>query len=108
MPVLGSALNGLAVEAGSGWVWGLVKKMSDEGEFMEDMTVEMLIEVSRAGVCAFRAVMLTEWLIMQLIMPTMANDPSDIVRTALLRLTGTMIRSIESPGDRIFLYDQVG
>lgn len=46
MPVLGSALNGLAVEAGVAWVWTLVKRMCDKGEYMDDMTVEMLIEVS--------------------------------------------------------------
>lgn len=44
----------------------------------------------------------------QLLMPVMANNPSDLIRTALLRLTGTMIRSIKLPTDRIFLYEQVG
>jgi hypothetical protein len=44
---------------------------------------------------------------LQLIMPNMAEDPSDTHRFALHRLVGLLISLVGTPKDRITLYEQV-
>jgi hypothetical protein len=46
LPILGSALNGLAKDVGHIWVWWIAQQMQRQGQFADQDQVSMLVEVS--------------------------------------------------------------
>lgn len=47
LPILGSALNGLAKDAGHMWIWWIVRQMQCQGQSADRDEVSMLLEVSQ-------------------------------------------------------------
>lgn len=48
LPILGSALNGLAKDAGHIWIWWIARQMQDGGQLSDQDEISMLLEVSLA------------------------------------------------------------
>jgi len=103
MPVLGSAVQGLAGEAAWAWVGMVLEKLEE----VDEMMVDILLEVSGSRprlqfdsrlIVTFRG----QWL-----MPVMANDPSDLNRFALHRLAYRLIRSVGGGEAVVELFDKV-
>ncbi|KAJ9115245.1 hypothetical protein QFC20_001112 [Naganishia adeliensis] len=86
LPILGSALNGLAKDAGHMWIWWIVHQMQSQGQVADRDEVSMLLE---------------------LIMPNLPEDPSDVARFALHRLFAALLSLVKDPEDRITLYEQL-
>ncbi|KAJ9098553.1 hypothetical protein QFC19_006321 [Naganishia cerealis] len=86
MPLLGSALNGLAKDGGHLWIWYLVNRMERAQQSADADEVSMLLE---------------------LIMPNLAGDPSEASRYALYRLTSALISLVPKAEDRIVLFQQL-
>ena len=104
MPVLGSAVQGLAVEAA--WVWvGMVLEGSSE---VDEMMVDILLEVSGSTLRLRFETRLIVTFHAQWLMPVMANDPSDLNRFALHRLAYRLIRSVGGEEAVVELFDKVG
>ncbi|KAJ9115093.1 hypothetical protein QFC22_005421 [Naganishia vaughanmartiniae] len=86
MPLLGSALNGLAKDGGHLWIWYLVHQMKGAQQNADLDEVSMLLE---------------------LLMPNLAGDPSEVSRYALHRLTSALISLVREAKDRIALFQQL-
>lgn len=102
LPILGSALNGIAKDAGHMWTWYIAQQMQSHGVPADMEDIAMLLEVS---IHETRCV--TVLTSLQLVMPNMANDPSNTTRFALHRLFGTLLSLVGNPKYRIELYQQV-
>lgn len=103
LPILGSALNGIAKDAGHMWTWYIAHQMQSHGLSADMDDISMLLEVSSHD----RKKGTFQLIRLQLVMPNMVDDPSDTTRFALHRLIGTLISLVDIPKDRITLYDQV-
>lgn len=57
LPILGSALNGLAKDAGHMWIWWIVHQMQSQGQVADRDEVSMLLEVSLGGMVRLRDVL---------------------------------------------------
>lgn len=86
MPLLGSALNGLAKDGAHLWIWHLVSRMKGAQQHADLEEVSMLLE---------------------LLMPNLAGDSSEASRYALHRLMSTLISLVPEAKGRIVLYQQL-
>ncbi|KAJ9104545.1 hypothetical protein QFC21_002041 [Naganishia friedmannii] len=86
MPLLGSALNGLAKDGGHLWIWYLVNRMKGAQQNADPDEVSMLLE---------------------LLMPNLAGDPFESSRYALHRLTSALISLVQEAKDRLVLFQQL-